>query len=125
MFAKLVALVVCDFQQVARSIIGGKCVVTSLKQATMQEPCVPGKFRDVVVKHRNKREHSKLIANILLYKLQIHCIANCNFMKFNIVHCHILPQRISNCYILVAVKLQTQDTRLRVLSQRFFACSNV
>lgn len=56
MFAKLVALVVCDFQQVARSIVGGKCVVTSLKQATMQEPCVPGKFRDVVVKHRNKRE---------------------------------------------------------------------
>lgn len=125
MFAKLVALVVCDFQQVARSIVGGKCVVTSLKQATMQEPCVPGKSRDVVVKHRNKREHSKLIANILLYKLQIHCIANCNFMKFNIVHCHILPQRISNCYILVAVKLQTQVTRLRVLSQRFFACSNV
>lgn len=125
MFAKLVALVVCDFQQVARSIVGGKCVVTSLKQATMQEPCVPGKSRDMVVKHRNKREHSKLIANILLYKLQIHCIANCNFMKFNIVHCHILPQRISNCYILVAVKLQTQDTRLRVLSQRFFACSDV
>lgn len=125
MFAKLVALVICDFQQVARSIIGGKCVVTSLKQATMQEPCVPGKSSDVVVKHRNKREHSKLIANILLYKLQIHCIANCNFMKFNIVHCHILPQRISNCYILVAVKLQTQDTRLRVLSLRFFACSNV
>lgn len=125
MFAKLVALVVCDFQQVARSIIDGKCVVTSLKQATMQEPCVPGKFRAVVVKHKNKREHSKLIANILLYKLQIHCIANCNFMKINIVHGHILPQRISNCYILVAVKLQTQDTRLRVLSLRFFACSNV
>lgn len=111
MFAKLVALVVCDFQQVARSIVGGKCVVTSLKQATMQEPCVPGKFRAVVVKHKNKRENSKLIANILLYKLQIHCIANCNFMKINIVHGHILPQRISNCYILVPVKLQTQDTR--------------